>query len=113
MAAQPQQHRSPEPPRYFLERPLIESKQGRMASFRKDIIAKAPQQRVRASALISVRFIPSCFLKSWRNVITLWMTKTARGVFPIWLTYKKAREFVAQVRKGDGVICARNQYRPR
>jgi hypothetical protein len=36
------------------------------------------------------------------NVITLWMTATARGyACPIWLTYKQAQELGAQVRKGE------------
>ena len=36
------------------------------------------------------------------NVVTLWMTATARGyACPIWLTYKQAQELGAQVRKGE------------
>jgi antirestriction protein ArdC len=36
------------------------------------------------------------------NVITLWMTATARGyACPIWLTYKQAQALGAQVRKGE------------
>ncbi len=36
------------------------------------------------------------------NVLTLWMTATARGyACPIWLTYKQAQELGAQVRKGE------------
>jgi len=36
------------------------------------------------------------------NVITLWMTATARGyACPIWLTYKQAQELGANVRKGE------------
>lgn len=36
------------------------------------------------------------------NVVTLWMTATARGyACPIWLTYRQAQELGAQVRKGE------------
>jgi antirestriction protein ArdC len=36
------------------------------------------------------------------NVITLWITATARGyACPIWLTYKQAQELGAQVHKGE------------
>ena len=36
------------------------------------------------------------------NVVTLWMTATARGyACPLWLTYKQAQELGAQVRKGE------------
>lgn len=36
------------------------------------------------------------------NVLTLWLTATARGYLcPIWLTYKQAQALGAQVRKGE------------
>ncbi|HEX3885379.1 MAG TPA: zincin-like metallopeptidase domain-containing protein [Stellaceae bacterium] len=36
------------------------------------------------------------------NVVTLWMTATARGyACPIWLTYRQALELGGQVRKGE------------
>jgi antirestriction protein ArdC len=88
-----------------------------MASLRKDIITKIPQQRFGPRFVISVRFITRLLRHNvipnrGINVITLPMTATTRGyAFPIWLTYKQAREFVAQVRKGERHYLRAKRYR--